>query len=232
MPSATHGQSTTGGAVKGIESSTKASGSNLAYVPRDARLVALILDSMGIEDVQPPVLMMLLEFAHRYLYEVLQDSLVYADHANSSKTTNAGVSTLTLEDIQLAIQSRVNHSFTGPPSKEMLLSLASSLNSVPLPPILDRYGMKLPPPKHCLTNVNFSLVPNPPPQDSLEDDAPGEDDEDDMDALERGNAANLIDGEMETEAEAKSSGVEGAGETASLEQRGRKRSLDEDEDYD
>jgi histone H3/H4 len=116
MPSATQGQSSVS---KGVDPSSKAGGSSVSYVPRDARLMALILDSMGVQDVQPPVLMMLLEFAHRYLYEVLQDSLVYADHANSSKTTNAGVSTLTLDDIQLAIQSRVNHSFTGPPSKEV-----------------------------------------------------------------------------------------------------------------
>lgn len=119
MPSATHASGNANQKGTTNDSSTKAPGSNLSYVPRDARLMALILDSMGIEDVQPPVLIMLLEFAHRYLYEVLQDSLVYADHANSSKTTNAGVSTLTLDDIQLAIQSRVNHSFTGPPSKEV-----------------------------------------------------------------------------------------------------------------
>lgn len=120
MPSAAVGQSAgASGASKGAESSTKSSGTHLSYVPRDARLMALILDSMGIQDVQPPVLMMLLEFAHRYLHEVLQDSLVYADHANSSKATNAGVSSLTLEDVQLAVQSRVNHSFTGPPSKEV-----------------------------------------------------------------------------------------------------------------
>jgi len=117
MPSAT--QATGGNASKGIESATKSPASHLSYVPRDARLVALILDSMGIQDVQPPVLIMLLEFAHRYLHDVLQDALVYADHANSSKTTNAGVSSLTLDDIQLAIQSRVNHSFTGPPNKEV-----------------------------------------------------------------------------------------------------------------
>lgn len=117
MPSATHASSNI--TAKADDIATKSQASNLAFVPRDARLMALILDSMGIQDVQPPVLMMLLEFAHRYLNEVLQDSLVYADHANSSKTTNAGVSTLTLDDIQLAIQSRVNHSFTGPPNKEV-----------------------------------------------------------------------------------------------------------------
>ena len=34
-------------------------------VPRDARIIALILASMGIDDAEPAVLLMLLEFAHR-----------------------------------------------------------------------------------------------------------------------------------------------------------------------
>lgn len=47
-------------------------------------------------------------------------------------------------------------------TQKMLLSLATSLNSVPLPPVSNRYGIRLPPPEHCLTNVNFSIVPDPP----------------------------------------------------------------------
>lgn len=38
-----------------------------APVPRDVRLVALILASMGIEDAEPAVLIQLLEFANRAL---------------------------------------------------------------------------------------------------------------------------------------------------------------------
>ncbi|EST06990.1 Transcription initiation factor TAFII31 [Kalmanozyma brasiliensis GHG001] len=125
-------------------------------VPRDARLIALILSSMGVSDVEPSVLLQLLEFAHRYTYDVLSDALVYSDHANSRQ---AG-SNLSLEDVNLAIQSRVNYSFTNPPEKDMLLALASTVNSVPLPPISDRHGVRLPEREHCLTNVNFGLVPN------------------------------------------------------------------------
>lgn len=46
----------------------------------------------------------------------------------------------------------------------MLLALASTVNSIPLPPISDRHGVRLPPPQHCLTNVNFEIVPNPIPE--------------------------------------------------------------------
>lgn len=48
-----------------------------------------------------------------YTSDVLQDSLIYAEHA--------GKSDLDLDDIQLAIQGRVNHSFTTPPPKEVLV---------------------------------------------------------------------------------------------------------------
>lgn len=115
----------------------------------------------------------------------------------------------------------------------MLLSLASSLNSVPLPPILDRYGLKLPPAQHCLTNVNFSLVPNPPPEDSSEEDAPSEDEEDDeAEGLNGQRADNVEDNDVN---EANINGGDATADATmedAAETRGTKRSLDEDEDYD
>lgn len=84
-------------------------------IPRDARLIALILASMGVSDAEPSVLLQLLEFAHRYTHDVLSDALVYSDHANSRQ---AG-SNLTSDDVNLAIQSRVNYSFTKPPEKDV-----------------------------------------------------------------------------------------------------------------
>lgn len=221
-----HVNGTNAGSAVVPQDTTKDINSRLAYVPRDARLMALILQSMGVEDVQPPVLMMLLEFAQRYLHEVLQDALVYADHANSAKASSTGVSTLTADDVQLAIQARVNHSFTGPPSKDMLLALASSLNSVPLPPVSDKYGVKLPPAQHCLTNVNFSIIPDLP----ADEDADGEEDEDDVSgsgdvkqSARKDEDASIADEDMEDQA-----GNEGQAAQA----RGTKRSLDEDDDYD
>lgn len=51
--------------------------------------------------------------------------------------------------------------------------------------ISETYGVRLPPAKHCLTAVNFDLIPNkPPPQDpasSPEDDEDDEEDEDEED---------------------------------------------------
>ncbi len=86
-------------------------------VPRDARIVALIASSMGIQNCEPAVLVQLLHFAHRYTYDVLQDAITYADHGASA--SRGAPSSVTLDDLQLAVQSRVNYSFTQPPSKEV-----------------------------------------------------------------------------------------------------------------
>ncbi|WFD36874.1 Transcription initiation factor TFIID subunit 9 [Malassezia cuniculi] len=177
-----------------------------APVPRDVRLVALILASMGIEDAEPAVLIQLLEFANRYTSQVLQDALVYADHAGSRQ----GGSTVSIDDVQLAIQSRVNYSFVQPPPKEMLLSLASSINSVPLPPVSSRHGIRLPPPEHCLTNVNFAIVP----------DAPG-----------TAFGESIVQPEA-SEAAAQPQTAAGGASAEDTAAPRRKRTLDEDEDYD
>lgn len=129
--------------------------------PRDARLISLILQSLGVEDYDPKVVHQLLEFAHRYTTDVLQDSLIYAEHANKND--------IDLDDIQLAIQGRVNHSFTTPPPKEFLLGLAQEKNKSPLPLIPEKYGIRLPAEKHCLTGINFSIVPDAPPKQSTVD---------------------------------------------------------------
>ncbi|KAI9253581.1 transcription initiation factor IID, 31kD subunit-domain-containing protein [Sporodiniella umbellata] len=140
--------------------------------PRDARLISLILQSLGVEDYDPKVVHQLLEFAHRYTTDVLQDSLVYAEHANKSD--------IDLDDIQLAIQGRVNHSFTAPPPKEFLLGLAQEKNKAPLPLIPEKYGIRLPAEKHCLTGINFSIVPDAPPKQSTLETQPTTDTQESM----------------------------------------------------
>ncbi|KAI7830970.1 transcription initiation factor TAFII31 [Kickxella alabastrina] len=107
--------------------------------PRDYKIMALLLQSHGIEDCDPSVINQLLEFSHRYTVDVLQDAL----------------------DVRLAIQGRVNYSFTSPPEKEFLLELADERNKHPLPLIPEKYGVRLPPEKYTLTGVNFHIVPDP-----------------------------------------------------------------------
>ncbi|KAG0198981.1 Transcription initiation factor TFIID subunit 9 [Mortierella sp. GBA30] len=123
--------------------------------PRDAKVISLILQSLSVEDAEQKVIHQLLEFAHRYTTDVFQDALLYSEHAGR---TEVG-----LDDVKLAIQGRVNHSFTAPPPKEFLLELAEEKNKVPLPLIPEKYGIRLPHERHCLTAVNFQLIPELPP---------------------------------------------------------------------
>ncbi|KAL9552643.1 hypothetical protein MBANPS3_003677 [Mucor bainieri] len=178
--------------------------------PRDARIVSLILQSLGVEDYDPKVVHQLLEFAHRYTSDVFQDSLIYAEHA--------GKTDLDLDDIQLAIQGRVNHSFTTPPPKEFLLELAQEKNKQPLPLIPEKYGIRLPADKHCLTGINFSIVPDapPPPRPTLD------------------KSSSMIIDTQETlvDAEPSQSSASQPTATTSTEPVKRGRDAMEDDDYD
>ncbi|KAG0368057.1 Transcription initiation factor TFIID subunit 9 [Gamsiella multidivaricata] len=129
--------------------------------PRDAKVISLILQSLSVEDAEQKVIHQLLEFAHRYTTDVFQDALLYSEHAGR---TEVG-----LDDVKLAIQGRVNHSFTSPPPKEFLLELAEEKNKVPLPLIPEKYGIRLPHERHCLTTVNFQLIPEVKDEDEDSD---------------------------------------------------------------
>ncbi|EPX72924.1 SAGA complex/transcription initiation factor Taf9 [Schizosaccharomyces octosporus yFS286] len=117
--------------------------------PKDARLIHLIMSSLGVPAYSQTVPLQLLTFAHRYTQQLVQDSQVYAEHSRGS-----GVP-ISVEDVRLAVASQVNHSFTGPPPKEFLLELATERNRKPLPQIQPSYGLRLPPEKFCLTQPNW-----------------------------------------------------------------------------
>lgn len=124
--------------------------------PRDVRLLHLILASMGVSSYQDRVPLQLMDFAYRFTHGVLQDALLYNDHAHSSTTTTpAGLGPahvpLTTEDIRLAVASRVNYQFKPAPPKELLLELAQEKNRKPLPAVQEQWGIRLPPEKYCLT---------------------------------------------------------------------------------
>lgn len=81
-------------------------------VPRDAKIVKKLLNSMNVDDYEPRVVHQLLEFWYRYVVDVLTDSQVYSEHA--------GKSTIDSDDVKLAIQSKVNFSFSQPPPREVI----------------------------------------------------------------------------------------------------------------
>lgn len=143
-------------------------------LPPTARSIALLLASTPtVQDAQPGVLHQLLEFSHRYSAQVLSDALVYSEHAGRSGKID-------MDDIILAVQSRVGWEFGGRIPKEVcfffaslqqdsrtamqyMLSLAAQTNAAPLPSVPEVFGVRLPPFSECLTNVDFDLVPNRPP---------------------------------------------------------------------
>ena len=84
---------------------------DIQNVPKDAIIIEKILQSMGIKEFEPRVVEQLLELVYRYVSEVVDDAYVYMDHASRTD--------LDLEDVRLAIQTRVNHSYTEPPPVEV-----------------------------------------------------------------------------------------------------------------
>eukprot|EP00842_Homolaphlyctis_polyrhiza_P001536 jgi/Hompol1/2383/HPOL_001441-RA len=120
-------------------------------MPRDAKLLSLILQSADVEDYEPRVIPQLLEFGHRYVLDVLQDAQVFADHC--------GRKDIEVEDVRLAIASRVANSFSGPPSREIMMELAEKKNSIPLPQIAERLTLRLPPERNTLIKPNFQINP-------------------------------------------------------------------------
>ena len=91
-------------------------GSGEEDMPRDAKIVKSLLKSMGVEDFEPRVIHQFLELWYRYVVDVLTDAQIYSDHA--------GKSVIDSDDVKLAIQSKVNFSFSQPPPREVYSSLS------------------------------------------------------------------------------------------------------------
>ncbi|GAB2287278.1 Transcription initiation factor TFIID subunit 9 [Dionaea muscipula] len=131
-------------------------------LPRDAKIVKSLLKSMGVEDYEPRVVHQFLELWYRYVVDVLTDAQVYSEHA--------GKGSIDCDDVKLAIQSKVNFSFSQPPPREVLLELARSRNKIPLPKTLGGPGIPLPPEEDTLISPNYQLViPKKQPAQALEE---------------------------------------------------------------
>lgn len=111
--------------------------------PREARLIHLLLTSLNVPAYEENIPLQLLTFAHQYVHSALTDAQVFQDHRNGKD--------MEVNDIKLAIASKMNHSFKGAPPKEFLLELAGERNRRALPPVNAGYGLRLPPEKYCLT---------------------------------------------------------------------------------
>ncbi|KAJ8348460.1 hypothetical protein SKAU_G00270490 [Synaphobranchus kaupii] len=118
-------------------------------VPKDAQVMIQILKDMGITEYEPRVINQMLEFTYRYVTTIIEDAKIYATHAKKS--------TVDADDIRLAIQCRMDQSFTSPPPRDFLLEVARQKNQTPLPLIKPYTGPRLPPDRYCLTAPNYRL---------------------------------------------------------------------------
>ncbi|CAK7356519.1 unnamed protein product [Dovyalis caffra] len=131
-------------------------------MPRDAKIVKSLLKSMGVEDYEPCVVHQFLELWYRYVVDVLTDAQVYSEHA--------GKTAIDCDDVKLAIQSKVNFSFSQPPPREVLLELARNRNKIPLPKSIAGLGISLPPEQDTLISPNYQLaIPKKRPAQAVEE---------------------------------------------------------------
>lgn len=133
--------------------------SSSSAIPRDVRLLHLIFATQGIQNYQEHVPIQLMDFAHRYTKSVLKDAIAYNDHSKlilSGATTTSN--TVNTNDIRLAISARTNYQFKPTPPKELLLELAQERNAKPLPPVIPKWGLNLPPEKYCLTAKDWDHI--------------------------------------------------------------------------
>ncbi|KAK9101538.1 hypothetical protein Scep_024968 [Stephania cephalantha] len=130
-------------------------------MPRDAKIVKTLLKSMGVGEYEPRVVHQFLELWYRYVVDVLTDAQVYSEHA--------GKPAIDTDDIKLAIQTKVNFSFSQPPPREVLLELASNRNKIPLPKSIAGPGISLPPEEDTLISPNYQLALPKRPHQAIEE---------------------------------------------------------------
>ncbi|KAI9648253.1 Transcription initiation factor TFIID subunit 9 [Ciborinia camelliae] len=200
----------------------------LSKRPRDARLIHMLLSSLGVAAYQERVPLQLLDFAYRHSSSILSDALHLSSDAYVSQQTRArdappgggfrdADGQVSANAVQLAIQSRLQYQFGagtgGGLSKEFLLETAQARNKVALPRVLqNEWGVRLPAERFVLTGVPWGLK-----------DEWVEDDEE-----EEGPGGESMEGIIATEEENLEGDEEGAGDMNDL--FGTGGDMDEDMD--
>ncbi|EEA26369.1 Transcription initiation factor TFIID subunit 9 [Talaromyces marneffei ATCC 18224] len=153
--------------------------------PRDARLIHMLLASLGVTAYQERVPLQLLDFAYRYTSSTLQDAVhlamegyagVPTGPGETSVSTGSGrgvveLNTITLQALRLSIASRLHYQFQPGLPKEFLIDVATERNRIALPGVarggetaakssfsnVSMGGMRLPPERFCQTGTGWNL---------------------------------------------------------------------------
>jgi transcription initiation factor TFIID subunit 9B len=148
--------------------------SGLGKRPRDARLIHMLLSSVGVTAYQERVPLQLLDFAYRHSSSILSDALHLSSDAYVSQQTRAkdappggnlrdADGQVSASAVQFAIASRLQYQFGGGNgggglSKEFLLETAQKRNAVQLPRVLQHeWGVRLPGERFVQTGVPWGL---------------------------------------------------------------------------
>ncbi|XP_065349530.1 transcription initiation factor TFIID subunit 9 [Cloeon dipterum] len=126
-----------------------AASGNATRTPKDAQVVISMLSEAGITEFEPRVVNLLLEFTYRYTTSLLDESRVYCQHAKKK--------VIDLDDVKMAIKMQTDKVNTSAPPRDLLMEMAKSRNSIPLPPMKQQNGLRLPPDRFCLSSCNYKL---------------------------------------------------------------------------
>lgn len=118
-------------------------------LPPTARLISLILQNHA-DEYEPKVLAQLYEVLYGYITTTLEDAQLFADHSHHKEVT--------VNDVKLAIETKTAYEYCLPPSRQSLMQLAEKKNSIPLPLVPEKFGLRLPPERHLLIKPNINVV--------------------------------------------------------------------------
>ncbi|KAI5180555.1 transcription initiation factor TFIID subunit 9B [Nematocida sp. AWRm80] len=118
--------------------------------PRDAKIISLILRSVGIDECDPKVILQFLEVSYKYFIETLEDATMYAEQAGR-QTPNAA-------DIKLSIQTKVGKYFVPPPPRQFMLEISSRINSKPLMVLESSSLLRIPGEKTSLLELYYATI--------------------------------------------------------------------------
>lgn len=96
---------------------------NEPTAPRDAKVISLILRTLGIEECEPKVIIQILEFVYKYSIDIMEDAAIFANMCNRRINAN---------DIKLAIKIKIGKYFVPPPPRHYIMDLVEQVNSRPL----------------------------------------------------------------------------------------------------
>lgn len=123
--------------------------SNDNLAPRDAKIISVILRSLGIEECEPKVIIQLLEFSYKYSCDILEDAFLYAKHCSRD--------TITTKDMKLALQTKVGKHFLPAPPRSFLQSSAEATNSKPMTTVDSENLLRAPSVRSGLYGLEYQI---------------------------------------------------------------------------